>query len=276
MSENNLPNEELENEVVETEEVEQEVVEETKEEPVEEIAEEATEEAEEEVVEECCCCKPAKSYKTSAIIAWVLVAILAIVDVYYYMTNIYNKYNHIGYLNVSGYTLGEAVTGMGMEFEVFKEMYGLPEDMRKDTYMEAAQSLIPCSVMARLNGLEFEALKEQYKFGEEITESNTWGEALESMLLRDYVGEDNFEEFKTTYELGDDVTLDTKWGEIRKEVEKKDLAQRLAAEKEAEEPEQTAATGEEIENEPVDETEEVTEGETEANVEAEAEAELAE
>ena len=174
---------------------------------------------------------PAKNrFKTSAIVAWILVAALLVVDIAYYMTNIYNKYNHIGYLNVSGYTIGEVVAGMGMTFEDFKEMYGLPADMRKDTYMESAQSIIPVSTMAEMNGMDIETLKESYGFGDEINENSTWGEAIDSMTLRDYVGENQFEDFKTQYNLGDDVTLDTLWGDIRKDVEKLQLAERLAEE----------------------------------------------
>ena len=173
---------------------------------------------------------PRNKFKASAIVAWILVVVLLAVDVVYYMTNIFNKYNHIGYLNVSGYTIGEVVAGMGMSFDDFKEMYGLPSDMRKDTYMESAQSIIPLSTMAEMNGMDIEALKEAYGFGDEINENSTWGEAIDSMTLRDYVGETQFEEFKTRYNLGDEITLDTLWGDIRQEVEKMQLAERLAEE----------------------------------------------
>ena len=139
----------------------------------------------------------------------------------------------MGYLDVNGYTIGEVVAGMGMEFDEFKEMYGLPADMRKDTYMNAAQSLIPVSKMAEMNGMDIDALRERYNFGEEITENSTWGEAIDSMMLKDYVGEEQFSEFKTQYSLGEEITLETKWGDIRKDVEKKQVAERLAAENEA-------------------------------------------
>lgn len=166
-------------------------------------------------------------YKTSAMIAWILVAVLALGDVYYYMTNIYNKYNHMGYLDTNGYTIGDAVAGMGMDFEEFKEMYGLPKDMKKDTYMNAAQSMIPIYKMAELNNVDFETLKSEYDFGDEITEDSTWGEAIDTMTLKTYVGEESFEEFKTEYGFGDEITLETKWGDVRKTVEKKQVATRL-------------------------------------------------
>lgn len=237
MSENNLPNEGMENEI-ENEETtsfdEAENIESAENEKITADEDLPVSEIENNEVitdnSQLSALKAASKFKTSAIIAWILVVILAAVDIYYYMTNIYNKYNHIGYLNVNGYTIGEVVAGMGMEFDEFKEMYGLPQDMKKDTYMNAAQAMIPVSKMAELNGVDFDTLKERYNIGDDITEESTWGEAIDSMLLKDYVGEDQFDEFKTTYSLGDEVTLETKWGDIRKDVEKKQVAERLAAE----------------------------------------------
>ena len=238
MSENNLPNEGMNNEIENEETMENfgETVE--NEETIADMPTtadapedaEAPAEAKSSAVIGTEAPKSGSKYKISAIIAWILVVLLAAVDIGYYMTNIYNKYNHMGYLDVNGYTIGEVVAGMGMEFDEFKDMYGLPKDMRKDTYMNAAQSLIPVSKMAELNGKDLDSLREVYNFGEEITENSTWGEAIDSMSLKDYVGEDQFEEFKTKYELGDDITLDTKWGDIRKDIEKKQVAEREAAE----------------------------------------------
>ena len=236
MSENNLPNEGMDNEIENEETTVSENVEETveNEETTAEMptAADVPEDAEtsawavSSAVIGAEAPKSGSKYKTSAI----LVVLLAAVDIGYYMTNIYNKYNHMGYLDVNGYTIGEVVAGMGMEFDEFKDMYGLPKDMRKDTYMNAAQSLIPVSKMAELNGKDLDSLRTMYNFSEDITEDSTWGEAIDSMSLKDYVGEDQFEEFKTKYELGDDITLDTKWGDIRKDIEKKQVAERLAAE----------------------------------------------
>lgn len=248
MDEKFVPGEGIENEEIENEEIENtaEAVEETTEEVAENTAEEqAADESFEDVDFENVSEEPApvaeeesfggniaapekkNNFKTSAIIAWVLVAVLALGDVYYYMTNIYNKYNHMGYLDTNGYTIGDAVAGMGMDFDEFKDMYGLPKDMRKDTYMNAAQSMIPISKMAELNNMDFETLKTQYNFGDEITEKSTWGEAIDTMKLKDYVGEDSFDDFKKEYELGDEITLDTKWGDIRKTVEQKQVDKRL-------------------------------------------------
>lgn len=250
MSENNLPNEGFENETTEEITEQNEVIEET----------EAVEEAEACACgcEECACeeCEPvsceddeckakfellqkrAKNMKTCAIIAWVVAAVLVCVDGWYAYTHIYNKYNHLGYYDIDGYTVGDIVSSMGMDFDDFKEMYGLPKDMRKDTNLNAAQALIKLSNMAELNGIDFEDLKERYKFSDDITEDMTFGEGIDSMTIADYLdmsgAEDDFETFKTTYGISDDITEDMSWGKVRKIYEKAKVAEREAEEKEKE------------------------------------------
>lgn len=267
MSENNFPNEGLENETID----------ETVEEVTEEIETSETideiEENEENTFsgeEECECtdtvCKAefdavqrrAANMKTSAIVAWVLAAILVCVDAWYAYTHIYNKYNHIGFYDIDGYTVGDIVSSMGMDFDDFKEMYGLPKDMRKDTNLNAAQALIKLSNMAELNGVDFEDLKERYKFGDEITEESTFGEGIDSMTISDYLdmsgAEDDFETFKTTYGISDDITEDMNWGKVRKIYEKAKVAEREAEEKETEEEKKKAEKEEkeEVESEEED------------------------
>lgn len=267
----------------ETTEVVEEVAEEVVEEATEDAYEEAGEEAE-EAVEEAYEMEEAvaevnpleaklKKVKTSAIIAWVLVAILALFDFGYYYTQIYNKYNHMGYLDINGMTIGDVAASSGMSFEEFKEQYGLPADMKKSTNMNAAQNLIPVKKMLEMYNSDLETLRDRYHFSEEITEDNTWGQALESMALRDYVGEDYFEEFKTEYALGEEITLDTKWGEIREIVEKKQYEDRIAAEKGIEEEPVEAETETEEESEASEEEapEAETLGEEEPADEAQAE-----
>lgn len=250
MSENNLPNEGMENEEAVIEEnTEGQETAETVEEPIAENEEETAEEvespaetAEEPIDAELLKAKlksteaSAKKFKTSAVVAWIIAAVLVCTDAYYFMTNIYNKYNHMGYYDLDGYTVGDVVSSMGMDFESFKEMYGLPSDMRKDTNLNAAQSLIKLSKMAELNGIDFETLKERYKFGDSITEESTFGEGIDSMTIKDYLdmsGEDDFETFKTTYNLPESTTEDAAWGTVRKTYEKQKVAERVAKEKEA-------------------------------------------
>lgn len=255
MSENNLPNEGMENEntvdteqeTVETAEIYEESAEpaeEPTEEPAEEVVEEPTEEAVEDIhssellkIKLAKAQKAVKNLKTSATVAWILAAVLVCVDAYYFMTNIYNKYNHMGYYDIDGYTVGDVVSSMGMDFDQFKEMYGLPADMRKDTYLNAAQSLIKISKMAELNRMEFETLKENYKFGDEITEESTFGEGMDSMTIKDYLEmsgvQESFDEFKTKYNIPDSITEDMQWGKVRKTYEKQLVADREAKEKEA-------------------------------------------
>lgn len=268
MSENNLPNEGMENEeaVNSVEEIETEAAEIDMEEG--QIVEDGEVLGETDAAEETVAVvmspeqKKIKQLKNSLIVVSIIAALLLCGNIYYYMTNIFNRYNHIGYLNVNGYTIGEVVAGMGMGFDEFKEMYGLPKDLRKDTYMNAAQSLIPVAKMAELNGTDINGLRETYKFGEEITEKSTWGQAIDSMSLKDYVGEEQLAEFKTKYELGDEITGETKWGTIRKNVEKKQVAERLAAEKEAASPSPSASA-------PADEPENIEDNaETDVQLEA--------
>lgn len=171
----------------------------------------------------------------------------------------YNKYNNMGYLDTTGGTIADVVAASGMSLSEFLKMYGLPADMGEDTYLNAAQSLIPIKSMAELNNMDIEELKEMYKFGDEVTGDSTWGEAIESMTLRDYVGEANFETFKTEYELGDEITLDTKWGEIRKQIEEKQVAERLEQEEAAKAAQKES---EAIAEENAETTEEAPEAET--------------
>ena len=166
----------------------------------------------------------------------------------------YNKYNNMGYLDTTGGTIADVVAATGGTLSKFLEEYGLPADMPGDTYINAAQSLIPLKKMAEMSGMTFEDVKTRYNFGDEITEDTTWGVAVDSLTLRDYVGEANFEMFKTEYELGDEITLDTKWGEIRKQLEEKQVAERVAQEKAMESAQtETEAPVEESAEEPAEE-----------------------
>lgn len=138
--------------------------------------------------------------------------------------NIYNE----GEYDVYGQTVGEVAAGMGGTFIAFKEMYGLPEDMRKDTYINVAERYIKVSSMLSLNQISIEEFREVYGVGEEITEESLMGDATDSMTLEKYIGAESLEAFKAEYGLGDEVTLQTKWGDIRKTVEKQDYEKRIA------------------------------------------------
>lgn len=142
-----------------------------------------------------------------------------------------NKYNKMGYVDISGKTVQDLIDQQGITLEEFLETYGLPSDMPADTIESAAYYTIPVKNIAQMYGMDFESLKEKLQFPDTITEDSTWGEAEGEVTLANYIGEDNLEEFKQQYGLGDNVTGETKWKEIRNTVDEKQKAQREEQEK---------------------------------------------
>ncbi len=235
-------NKNLENEIVEetteevaAEEVTEEIVEEVAEEvAVEEAIEEATEavaeaveelEATEEIPEEA-----KKGSKKGAIIA-IVVALVIIVAAVVTSTMDFNKYNKLGYVDISGKTIQDIADAQGITLAEFLEAYQLPADMPGDTTEANAYYSIPTGVVAQMNGLDFATLKAMLKLPEGVTEETPWGEAEGGILLADYIGgADKVDAFKAQYGFGDEVTAETPWGEIRNAVDTITLEQRKAAE----------------------------------------------
>lgn len=183
-----------------------------------------------------------KAKKSSAVIAAVVAVLVvaAIVVAGVLIVKSSNKYNKLGYINISGRTLDQVAQDANMTVDEFKAEYDLPEDMKGSTTESAAYYMIPAGTMAKMNGIEFSQLKEMLGLTDnaEITEDTPWGEAEGEALLKDYVGEANVDSFKEYYELGDEITADTKWKDIRNIVDQKALDERLA--QEAAEAENTA------------------------------------
>lgn len=239
MEENkNLENEMVEEtteEVVETVEEVIETAEETVEEAVEEVIEEAAEVVEdaEEVVEEAIEEIPEevkKGSKKGAIIA-IVVALVVIVLAVATSTMEFNKYNKMGYVDISGKTVQDVADAQGVTLAEFLEAYKLPSDMPGDTTEAAAYYTIPTGVVAEMNGLDFATLKAMLKLQDDVTEETPWGEAEGGILLADYIGgADKVDAFKEQYGLGDEVTAETPWGEIRNTVDTVTLEQRKAEE----------------------------------------------
>ena len=127
----------------------------------------------------------------------------------------FNKYNRMGYIDTSGRTIGEVADAAGMDLKDFLAEYQLPEDMPANTTESAAFYTIPVSVMAQMQGWDFESMKEVYQWGDEVTEDMTWGEAEGLTKLSVMVGEENLDAFKQEFELGDDITADTLWKDVR-------------------------------------------------------------
>lgn len=186
--------------------------------------------------------------KAGKIVATVVVAVIVVAAIVFGIFKVLNRnpYNQMGYINVSGRTIGEVAADAGVELDQFLANYGLPADMPADTEEAAAYYNIPVKYIAQMYGMDVEGLKSMLGLGDDVTEETPWGEAEGKSPLSKYVGEDNLEAFKEEYGLGDDVTAETLWGEIRNIVDSKTLADREAqeqmdAEGDAEVPEEEPA-----------------------------------
>lgn len=152
------------------------------------------------------------------------------------------KYNNLGFANVSGMTIGEICKEEGASIDSLILQYSLPGDITEDTYWDVAGYLAPVSIRIGL-----QTLKDEYNLthittdsGEkiEITDDMPFGLVYDEFALKDLVSEEQFEEFKAEYGLGEDVTLETKMKEVRSVIEKAEIEKREeeeAAEKAAEE-----------------------------------------
>ena len=256
----------VENAAEAAEDFTQDVAEEVNE-AAEEIAEEIAEEAKEatEEVQEFVgdVTETAKKSPLKAIIISAIVIILAAFCLLLGLgkfPKLYNKYNHMGYVNITGRTIADIAEESGMELSEFLEQYGLPEDMPGNTQESAAYYSMPVRTIAQMYGMTYEDLKALLGLGDEVNEDTTWGEAEGEVTLEKYIGEEGFEAFKEKYGFGDEITLETKWKEVRKTVDleaKKTYDERNAANQEEETAsEEVAEEAVEEEAEPAEDAEE--------------------
>lgn len=145
----------------------------------------------------------------------------------------YNPYNEMGYYNTGGRTLDEVASEFTMSLEEFLEEFELPTDMRGDTYEVAAYNMMPVSRVAEMYGLDFDTMKQYFAFDDTVTEDTPYGEAYDTIKLKDIYGE-SLDNVKEEYGLDDSVTGETTWGEVRSIIEKKDYEDWLKSEAEAE------------------------------------------
>lgn len=163
-----------------------------------------------------------------------------------------NKYNHLGFMDISGSTIGEVCEQSGYDYEQFLADYELPSDLPKSTNMNATYSMLPIKTYAAMYYTDFATIKEGFEIPDtipatpitiwekikaifvksevEVTEDTPWGFALNNIKLGNVYGS-NFEEAKEYYGFGDDVTTDTLYGEVRKIIETKDMEERIASDK---------------------------------------------
>ena len=259
MDEKNLNNENASEKLDEVTEAVEEKVEEVAEEAaeaVEEIVEEAAETAMDEVADAANTIEemvegfggdeenipaPKKNMgKLIGIIAAAVVVIAIVVLCIVFGPQWFNKYNRMGYIDVSGQTVQDIADSAGMTLEEFLTEYDLPSDMPKNTSETAAFYTIPVSRMAEMYGMDFATMKDVLEWGDEVTETSTWGEAEGATKVGVYVGEENLEDFKSYYGLGDEVTAETLWSEIRNTIDQQRRDERIAMEAEMAQAEQEA------------------------------------
>lgn len=200
-----------------------------------------------------------------------------------------NKYNKMGYVNVSGRTVQDIADSAGIGLADFLSEYSLPEDMPGDTYEIAAIYNMPAKVyLQTMLGIDdFATVKAELNIPDETTPDNpkTLKDKIQSIFKKDdiqvidentpwyiiegeltvgdYSGGD-MESFKTFYDLGDDVTETTKIKEIRDQINKK-TAEMLEEQQEAQNnaentnPEETAPAADE--NTESEQTEQPTDSE---------------
>lgn len=165
----------------------------------------------------------------------VLVVIAIAIGAYLFINR--NPYNRMGYINVSGKTIGEVAESLGKDLDEFLAEFELPAKMPADTTEAAAYYTIPASKIAEINGLELDQLKTMLKLDDTVNEKTPWGEAEGNIKLADYIGGDDYvEEFKEFYSLQDTVTGETLWKDIRNQVDQYNLEQRLKSEEDNAEP----------------------------------------
>lgn len=168
-----------------------------------------------------------------------------------WLPKLVNKYNHMGYVDVTGNTIGDIAESMGMNVEDFKEEFGLPKDMPASTNEMTAMYFIPASNYGSMYGLDFATMKDILHIpdttedGEPITEDTLWGIVQGEITIADYVGDtgdgEAVKSFKEEFGFGDDITGETKWKVVRNtvdeanrkaEIERKKAASKPAAEDE--------------------------------------------
>ena len=132
------------------------------------------------------------------------------------------------YTDTTGQTIADLADSVGLEYDELLMLYRLPKDFPKTMSENAAQCAIPVARMCELRRSTLEAVREEMGWGDDITETTPYGEALDKTLLKNAVGEEYVEEFKTEVGLGAEVTGDTLFGDIRPQYEKfmKDMTEK--------------------------------------------------
>ena len=96
--------------------------------------------------------KGGKGGLIAIIIAAVIVVAIVVVLAVKFGPSMFNKYNRLGYVDVSGRTVAQVAEEQGMDVDEFLEQFDLPSDMPGNTTESAAYNCIPVSKMAEKIG----------------------------------------------------------------------------------------------------------------------------
>lgn len=160
-------------------------------------------------------------------------------------------YNNLGYANVSGMTIKDFCEKQGVDFETLRYQYNLPDTLTEDCYFDVVQYLMPISANIDIETLKTQfGVSEVEVDGKKypVTADMPFGLVYDEITLFKLVGESGFDSVKEEYGFGDEVTEETKMKEVRAKMEKKDMENRIEEEKaEAEAKAQEEALKEELE-----------------------------
>lgn len=190
-----------------------------------------------------------KKKSTAPIVALIIViaaAIIIIATLLFSDSFGGNKYNKMGYVNVSGRTVQDIADAAGIELKDFLSEYNLPEDMPGDTTEIAAIYCMPAKVyLQTMIGIDdFETFKTELNIPDETTPNvpKTFIDKIKSVFVKDkiqtidentpwYIVEGEItindysggavDDFKEYYGLGDDVTGETRIKEIQDRLNEK-------------------------------------------------------
>ena len=145
-----------------------------------------------------------------------------------------NRFNTLGYINVSGMSIADEAEEARMTMELYRETYDIPENMPDDTFMEVAYNFQSVEKIATSYEMTYEDLKEMYSFpeyierksGEKIpvTKDLPWGVVCDELTIEGL--QMNLDALRKAYGFGEEVTEKTKWKEIRPDIEKKQQEKR--------------------------------------------------
>lgn len=242
-----------------SEDFEDEITDETVGEDNEEVLEENPEEISEEAYEEVVADEPVKKGNKGVIIGVVAaILVVAITVVTLFLTGVIggNKYNKLGYPNVSGRTINDIAVGANIQLDAFLEMYDLPKDMPGDTEEMNALYHMPANMyLETMYGIDFATMKAALNIPDkttpltnktffdkvkgifvkeeilEINEKTPWYIVEGELTVGDFSG-GKVDEFKEFYGLDADVTEQTKIKEINKQINKS-IREKLKEQEEA-------------------------------------------